>query len=99
MPIEAAVMRIGLLIKASDAPTASASRLVATAITRMAGNSANAKTWLVTIVTGFFAIAALVALNAHYYFDMTVEMNAPLKITTQIALLCIMISKGSLSFS
>lgn len=25
-------------------------------ITRMAGNSANAKTWLVTIVTGFFAI-------------------------------------------
>ena len=44
------------------------------------------------IFTGFFAIAALVALNAHYYFDMTVEMNAPLKITTQIALLCIMIS-------
>lgn len=25
-------------------------------ITRMAGNSANAKTWLVTIITGFFAI-------------------------------------------
>ena len=25
-------------------------------ITRMAGNSANAKTWLVTIVTGFFAL-------------------------------------------
>ncbi len=25
-------------------------------ITRMAGNSANAKTWLITIVTGFFAI-------------------------------------------
>lgn len=30
-------------------------------ITRMAGNSANAKTWLVTIVTGFFAIGCSIA--------------------------------------
>lgn len=29
-------------------------------ITRMAGNSANAKTWLVTIVTGFFAIGCII---------------------------------------
>lgn len=28
-------------------------------ITRMAGNSANAKTWLITIVTGFLLLVAV----------------------------------------
>lgn len=39
-------------------------------ITRMAGNSANAKTWLVTIVTGFFAIGCT-AVRRNYYHNVS----------------------------
>ena len=35
-------------------------------ISRMAGNSANAKTWLVTIVTGFFAFGSTIQ-NLNYW--------------------------------
>lgn len=50
-------------------------------ITRMAGNSANAKTWLVTIITGFFALGcsikdldwwlllAIIPIIAFWYID------------------------------
>lgn len=40
---------------------------------------------------GFAAIAATIALNATYYFDMTLEMNAPTKILLQMALLAAML--------
>ncbi len=40
---------------------------------------------------GFAAIAATIAWNATYYFDMTVEMNAPTKILLQMAFLAAML--------
>ena len=40
---------------------------------------------------GFAAIAATVACNATYYFDMTIEMNAPTKILLQMAFLAAML--------
>ena len=43
-------------------------------------------TWL-----GFAAIAAHISLVAAYYFDMTVEMNAPIKVLLQMGLLAAML--------
>ena len=40
---------------------------------------------------GFAAIAATIAVNATYYFDMTLEMNAPTKVLLQMALLAAML--------
>lgn len=40
---------------------------------------------------GFFAVFGTILVNAYYYFDMTVEMNAPLKVAVQIGLLCVML--------
>ena len=40
---------------------------------------------------GFFAVAACILLNAYYYFDFSVEMNAPMKTSVQIAILLIML--------
>ena len=40
---------------------------------------------------GCFAVLGCALLNARYYFDMSVEMNAPLKVTLQTALLFSMI--------
>ena len=37
-------------------------------ITRMAGNSANAKTWLVIIVAVFFAIGCSIICKCNHYF-------------------------------
>ena len=42
-------------------------------------------------VLGFFAVAACILLNAYYYFDFSIEMNAPIKITVQLAILLIML--------
>ncbi len=41
-----------------------------------------------TVSVGFFAILGTILLNAYYYFDISMEMNAPLKLTTQMGLLC-----------
>ena len=49
------------------------------------------ETVLPTLV-GMVAVLALIAVNAYYYFDMTVEMNAPIKVTTQLGLLCTMLA-------
>ena len=40
---------------------------------------------------GFAAIIAPIVLNAVYYFDMTVEMNAPVKVLAQMGLLAAML--------
>ena len=40
-----------------------------------------------TVLTGFAAVIGCVALNAYYYFDMTLEMNSPLKVSVQMGLL------------
>lgn len=40
---------------------------------------------------GFASVAATVVLNAAYYFDMAVEMNAPVKILLQMGLLAAML--------
>lgn len=45
---------------------------------------------LVTL-TGFGAILSCILINAYYYFDISVEMNAPLKTSTQTALLFLML--------
>lgn len=45
---------------------------------------------LVTL-TGFVAIISCILINAYYYFDVSVEMNAPLKTVTQTALLFLML--------
>ena len=44
-----------------------------------------------TAIAGFLSIAAMVYLVAFYYFDATLEMNAPLKISVQMGLLCAML--------
>lgn len=43
------------------------------------------------VIAGFFALAGMIDLIATYYFDMTLEMNAPLKISVQMGLLCAML--------
>ena len=40
-----------------------------------------------TALFGLFAIVALILLNAYYYFDRSIEMNAPLKTSIQVGLL------------
>ena len=40
---------------------------------------------------GFASVAATILLNATYYFDMTVEMNAPIKVLLQMGLLAAML--------
>ncbi|MBQ3639339.1 MAG: hypothetical protein II955_02325 [Clostridia bacterium] len=51
---------------------------------------AKEKAALITWV-GFASVIACIALNATYYFDMTVEMNAPVKVLLQIGLLAAML--------
>lgn len=43
----------------------------------------------VTVFLGFFAMIASILIVAYYYFDASIEMNAPLKIMLQMGLLCI----------
>lgn len=43
------------------------------------------------IVPGFAVAAAAIALAATFYFDMTVEMNAPVKVLLQLGLLSVML--------
>ena len=40
---------------------------------------------------GLFAILACILLNAYYYFDTSIEMNAPLKTAVQVGLLFVML--------
>lgn len=42
-------------------------------------------------VLGFFAVAACAMINVQCYFDSSLEMNAPVKVTVQVALLFAMI--------
>lgn len=44
-----------------------------------------------TAVLGFLPPIACILYNAHYYFDATLEMNAPLKTATQVGLLIAML--------
>ncbi|MBR2722145.1 MAG: hypothetical protein IKB75_05130 [Clostridia bacterium] len=41
---------------------------------------------------GMIAVIATIVMNAYYYFDSTVEMNAPVKVCMQISLLFFMLS-------
>lgn len=40
---------------------------------------------------GFFAVIACILLCAYYYFDLSIEMNAPLKIAVQLGVLAAMV--------
>ena len=40
---------------------------------------------------GFSAVIACILFSGYYYFDTTLEMNAPLKVTTQVAFLSVMV--------
>lgn len=42
-------------------------------------------------ILGFFAVFGAILLNAYYYFDFTVEMNAPVKVVLQVGLLMLML--------
>ncbi len=42
-----------------------------------------------TVLLGFFAVLGPILLIACYYFDASIEMNAPLKLSVQMGLLCI----------
>ncbi len=44
-----------------------------------------------TAIAGFVSMGMIVYLVAIYYFDTTLEMNAPLKISVQMGLLCAML--------
>ena len=44
-----------------------------------------------TAALGFLPPIACILYNAHYYFDATLEMNAPLKTSAQVGLLCAML--------
>ena len=41
-----------------------------------------------TALLGMLAVLGTILLNAYYYFDVALEMNAPFKLTTQMGLLC-----------
>lgn len=45
----------------------------------------------VAVVFGFAAVLGCIVLNAYYYFDSSIEMNAPIKVSTQVGLLCAML--------
>ena len=49
------------------------------------------KTALISLL-GILPILACILLNAYYYFDVSIEMNAPIKIALQISLLFAMLS-------
>ena len=41
-----------------------------------------------SVLLGMLAVLGTILLNAYYYFDVSLEMNAPFKLTTQMGLLC-----------
>ncbi len=43
------------------------------------------------VILGFFTVISAILLNAYYYFDFTVEMNAPVKVVLQMGLLMLML--------
>ena len=47
------------------------------------------------IYLGLASIVAMILLNAVYYFDVTMEMNSPLKVSVQIGLLFVMLARTS----
>lgn len=65
--------------------------LLATAYGTVSGmqNAANRQT--VGAFFGLFAILSCILLNAYYYFDTSIEMNAPLKTSIQVGLLFAML--------
>ena len=52
---------------------------------------ANKQTKTVIALVGFSAAIACILFNGYYYFDTTLEMNAPVKVTMQMAFLAAMI--------
>lgn len=74
--------------------------LLAAAYTVLSGNPQMREDHKTAVVLwGFVAIAACIALNAYYYFDFSIEMNSPVKVTVQLAILLIMlIFTGELRF-
>ena len=42
---------------------------------------------VLTVLLGFGSVLASILINAYYYFDLSIEMNAPLKTTVQTAIL------------
>lgn len=45
----------------------------------------------IVALIGFSAVIACILFNGYYYFDASLEMNAPLKVSTQMAFLAVMI--------
>ena len=64
--------------------------LVACVYCILTGTKLKARQSLVAIV-GFSTVLGSILLNAYYYFDFTVEMNAPIKVALQMGLLMMML--------
>ncbi|MBQ8310209.1 MAG: hypothetical protein IJX80_04250 [Clostridia bacterium] len=60
--------------------------------TLLCGTAAQVKQAPVLALLGFTAVIACALMNAHYYFDASLEMNAPIKVTIQTSLLFAMLS-------
>ena len=74
--------------------------LIATAYAAMSGTPHMRADYKVTVVLlGFVAVAACITLNAYYYFDFSIEMNSPIKVAVQLAILLTMLAlTGELRF-
>lgn len=70
---------------------ASAALLIAASYTLLSVTAVRKNHTTALILLGFSAVAACALMNGYYYFDATMEMNSPLKVTPQIALLFAMI--------
>ena len=65
--------------------------LVTVAYALLSGIQNAAGQTTLTAFFGLFAIIACILLNAYYYFDRSIEMNAPLKTSVQVGLLFTML--------
>lgn len=74
--------------------------LIATVYAAMSGSPHMRADYKVTVVLlGFVAVAACITLNAYYYFDFSIEMNSPIKVAVQLAILLTMLAlTGELRF-
>ena len=65
--------------------------LIAAAYTLLCTTSLQRNCAPALTLLGFSAVIACALMNGHYYFDATLEMNAPIKVTIQTALLFAML--------
>ena len=65
--------------------------ILASAYCILTGSAKSRKNANTVSLLGFSAVLGTILLNAYYYFDFTVEMNAPIKVALQLGLLTMML--------